>query len=85
MPEREVDHAVGVDCRLAQNVDIVEGAALHRSARRLDRGGGLIAAGKSDDLMAGLQELWDDGRANVARRAGNEDTHVELRSGYDSN
>ena len=38
-------------------------------------GGGRVRAGQPDDLMAGADELGNDGGADPAGRAGDEDTH----------
>ena len=77
--EGEVDDAVGVAGGLAQNVEVVERPALDRAARRFDGCGSFIRAGQAGDLVAGVEQLWDDGRTDVARRAGDEYTHGVLQ------
>ncbi len=44
-------------------------------AGRRERGGGGVGAGEPDDLVAGGEQLGDDGRADPAGGAGDEDTH----------
>ena len=73
--ERQVDHPVGVGGRLGQAVGVVDVAALNDGAGRfqpLRRG---LGAGQADHLVAGTEQLGDDGRADPARCAGDEDSH----------
>ncbi len=76
--EGQVDHAVGGGGRLAQAVEVVEVAAVHLGAHGRQGRGPVVRAGQADDLMSGLQQLGHDGRPDVARRAGDENSHDEL-------
>ncbi len=73
--EGEVDDAVGVGGRLLEAVEIVEVAAPHLGAGRLDLGGRLVGAGEPDDFVARLEQIGGDGAADVAGRAGDEYAH----------
>jgi hypothetical protein len=73
----EVDHAVGVGRRGPQAVEVVQVAAAGLGAESGHLGGGRVRAGQADDLVAGLDELGDGGRADPAGCAGDEDAHVE--------
>ena len=64
---------------LAQDVEIVEGAALHLGSGGGEGGGRGVRAGEPDDLMAGADQLGNDGGADPAGRAGDEDTHENLQ------
>ena len=63
--------------RLAQPVEVVEVAApdLDPAGRELARRG--VGAREADDLVAGGEQLGDDGRTDVTGRAGDEDAHGE--------
>ena len=77
--EREVDDPVGRAGGGTQGLEVVEGAALRLGARRgegISRG---VGAGEPDDLMAGGDELGDDGGADPAGGAGDEDTLEDLQ------
>ena len=50
-------------------------AAQHLGAQGGDCLGGVVRAGEPEDLVAGPDELGDDGRADPAGRAGDEDAH----------
>ena len=63
----EVDDAVGGRGAGAQAVEVVEVAAAHLGAERGDRRGGGVGAGEADDLVAGGEQLGDDGGADPAR------------------
>ena len=80
--EGEVDDAVGVRRGLLQAVEVVEVAAPHLGAGRLELRGGLIGAGEADDLVARLEQLGDDGGADVAGRAGDEYAHGKPPSSW---
>src|SRR5581483_7690400 len=56
-------------------VEVVEGAADHLGARVLHSRGRGVGAGEARDVVAGLDELGDDGRADPTGRAGDENTH----------
>ena len=73
--EREVDHAIRRGRRAPQAVEIIERAAVHLCPGRGEGGGRGIRAGQPDDLMARADELGNDGGADPAGRAGDENTH----------
>ena len=85
MAEGEVDDGVGGGSARPQDVEVVDRAAQHLGAERVDGRGRLVGAGQTDHLVAGGEELGDDGGADEAGRAGDEDTHGippgELMSG----
>ena len=75
MLEGQVDDAVGRRGAGAQAVEVVEAAAVHLGARGGDRLGRGVGAGEADDLVAGIDELGDDGGADPAACAGDEYAH----------
>lgn len=75
MLEREVDHAVRADSRVAQGADVVQAPAHHLGSRGDERLGRGVRAGEPDDLVARVDELGNDGGADPAGRAGHEYTH----------
>ena len=66
---------------LAQAVEIVESAAMHLCPGGGEGGGRGIRAGQPDDLMAGADELGNDGGADPAGRAGDEYAHEKPPGG----
>ncbi len=82
VPEREVEHAVRRGGGAAKDVEIVERspalALLGPGCREGLRGG--IRPGEPDDLMTRAEQLGDDGGADEARRAGDENVHGASRS-----
>ena len=70
--EREVDHAVRGGRRVPQDVEVIEGAALHLGPGRGEGRGRGIRAGQPGDLMARAEEFGNDGGADPAGRAGDE-------------
>ena len=52
------------------------------AAGLLDGSGGGIGAGEAEDLMARAEQFLDDGRADEAGRAGNENTHETSLHGW---
>jgi hypothetical protein len=73
--EGEVDHAVGVAGGGLQHFEVIEIAAAHLGAEGGDGRSGCLGAREADDLMAVGEEFGDDGGGDVARGAGDEDTH----------
>jgi hypothetical protein len=73
--EREMDDPVGGGGGFAQAVQIVEITESGLGAEGFQGGGCRLGAGQTDDLVAGGEKFGDDGRADVAGRSGNEDTH----------
>jgi len=55
--------------------EVVEVAAPYRGAGGGERGGRRIGSRETDHLMTRVEELGDDGGADVAGRAGDEYTH----------
>ena len=64
MLEGQVDHAVGVDRRLGQAFGIIEVTAVHLGPGRLELLGRGVGTGQADHLMACLEQLGHDGRAD---------------------
>ena len=73
--EREVDHAVRRGRRAAQDVEVIDRAALHLGPGGGEGGGRGVRAGQPGDLMARVDELGNDGGADPAGRAGDENSH----------
>ena len=59
----------------AQAVEIIERAAMDLCPGGVEGSGRGIRASQADDLMAGADELGNDGGADPAGRAGDEDAH----------
>ncbi len=78
--EGEVDDAVRCLSRFAQDVEIVEAAAMHLSSGGDERGRRIIRASLPDDLMSCADELGYNGGPDPAGRAGDENTHEDLQS-----
>ena len=78
--EGEVEHAVRVADRLAQDVQVVERAALHLGSGGGERVGRRVRAREPDHLMARADELGKNGRADPAGRSGHENPHGTSRS-----
>ena len=75
VPVGQVDDAVGGRRRRGETVEIIEVAILDLGTEFLQGEGGLVRAGQPDDFVAGPDQLGDEGRTDVAGRAGDEDTH----------
>jgi len=73
--EGEVDHAIRSGSCTAQGVEVVDRAALHLCPGGGEDSGRGIRASQPDDLMALADELGDDGVADPAGSAGDENTH----------
>ncbi len=73
-----MDDAVGVRGRLGEPVEIVEVTAVHRGAARGNGRRGGVGPREADDVVSGGEQFGDDGRADMAGRAGDEDPHGEL-------
>ncbi len=74
-----MDHALRCLGRPAQAVEIVEGAAVHLRPRGDERGRRGIRTSQPDHLVTCADELGNNGRTDPAGRAGDEDTHEDLR------
>ena len=59
----------------AQGVEVVERAAMHLRPGGGEGSGRGVRAGQPDDLMAGADELGNDGGADPAGRSGDEYAH----------
>ena len=75
VPVRGVDDPVGRGRAGTQDVEIVERSALHLRSADGARSGRGVRAGERDDPMARGDELADDGGADPAGGARDEDTH----------
>ena len=73
--EGEVDDAVDVEGAGAQRVGVVQVAAQDIGAHVGDCFGGGVRAGQPENLVAGTDEFGDDGRADPAGCACDEDMH----------
>jgi len=73
--EREVDDAVGVRGRLPEPVEVSEVTPVDHGAERGYRRGGGVRPGQAGDLVSGGDQVRDDGRGEMAGRAGDENTH----------
>jgi len=73
--EGEVDDRVRAGRGLAQAVEVTRIAATDLGAEGLHGGGGL-GPGEARDLVSGLYKFGDDGRADVAAGAGDENTDL---------
>ncbi len=76
--EGEMDHAICLGRRGAEAVEVVERAAPDLDASGRQRGGGRVGPREADDGVAGGKEIGDDGGADVAGGAGDEETHGGL-------
>ncbi len=79
MDEREVDDAIGLLRAGAQAVEVVEGTAMDLRACGGDGFGRGVRTREADDLVAGLDQLGDDGGADETGRAGDEVAHGDLQ------
>jgi hypothetical protein len=70
-----MDDAVAVEGTGAQHIDVVQVAAQHLGAQVGHGLGGGVRAGQPEDLVTGADEFGDDGRADPAGGAGDEDAH----------
>src|SRR5205807_2987681 len=70
-----VDDSVRLGRPVADDVEVVEVAQERRGADGLQRLDPLNGADETGDLMAGLQQLPDDGAADEPGRAGDENLH----------
>jgi hypothetical protein len=73
--EGQVDDPVRAGGRLGEAVGIVEVSPLDDGAGGFEALRGRLGAGQADHLVAGGDELGDDGRADPARCSRNEDSH----------
>jgi hypothetical protein len=76
--EGGVDHAIGLSRATAQAFQISHIAAMDSGAESGDGRGCLIRARQAEDFVSCANQFFDDGRADKAARAGNEDTHEKI-------
>ncbi len=76
--EREVDHAIRRGSCTPQAVEVIKSAAMHLRPGRGKGSGRNIRASEPGDLMARADELGNDGGADPAGRAGDENMHENL-------
>jgi hypothetical protein len=80
VPVGEVDDAIGRGQGFEQPVEVVEGAAVGLGSEGRQRGGGTVGAGEADHLVAGVEQLANDGRSDETGGTGDEDAHGALLS-----
>ena len=80
MVEGGVDDGVRLARAVAKAFQIVERAAMDLGAHGCERSRSGFGAGETEHLMARCDEFADDGGADKAGRAGNEDAHVKVSS-----
>ena len=73
--EREADHAVGLRGAGTQDVEVRQPAAQRLGAGVLQRLRGAVRAGQREDGVAVAEQFGDDGGADGAGAAGDEDVH----------
>lgn len=78
MDESGVDHCVGGCCSCFQAFEVEEVAFVRCAAKLCDFVGGGIVAGEADDFVAVGDEIFGYCRADEARDAGDEDTHIDV-------
>jgi hypothetical protein len=74
MFEREMDDTVAGCGRLFESVEIVQVSSAHRRAERGHGRCGGVRSREADDIMTGGDQFRNDCRADVAGRAGDENT-----------
>ena len=85
MVECQVDDAVGSGGSGFQGVEVFDGATVSLRAEGLELFYVLVGAGEAGDGVAGLDEFMEDGLADEAGRAGDEDVHFgKWSAGLDS-
>ena len=78
MDEGQVDYTIRCSRAAPQAVQVLQITAMHLGAGGGKRFGPRLRAGKTKHLMAGRDQVLDDGRADEASRAGNENTHERI-------
>jgi hypothetical protein len=77
--EGQVHHAVGLLRPRPEHVRVGDVAPQHRSPGGLETCGGRVGAGQAQHLVAGGQQLGDDGGPDPARGTGDEHAHDDLQ------
>jgi hypothetical protein len=73
--EGRVDHAIGLLGAAPETVHIVERAAMHFRTRRAELSRALVRARQAEHLMAGGNQILDDGGADPTGRSSDKYTH----------
>jgi len=73
--EGAVDHTISLRRAAAQTFQVLKIAAMHLGTGGGERLGPRVRPRQSENLMAGIDELRDDGGADKAGRAGEEYAH----------
>ena len=71
-----VDHPVRCRRAAPQAVEVLEIASVHLGPGGGERRGARVRTGEAEHRVARVDEILNDGGADEARRAGNENTHV---------
>jgi hypothetical protein len=64
--EGEMDDPVRGGSGFPETVEVVQVAPVHAGAEGCQRGGRHLGSGQADDLVSGLKQFGDDGRADMA-------------------
>ena len=80
MDEAEVDHPVRCRRAAPQAVQVFEIASVHLGPGGGERRGALVRASEAEHRVPRLDEILNDGGADEARGAGNENTHGKTLS-----
>ena len=73
-----VDHHIGQACLFAENAGVIQGPEHRGDTQRLQGLALLWIAQQATDLMACIHQVFGDGAADVAGRAGHENLHCLL-------
>lgn len=76
MIERGMNHGIRIGCTISHALQVIEIAAMRLRSSGNQRLGACIGASKTKYLMARLNELANDSRANKTRSTCDEDTHI---------
>lgn len=78
MLEREVNNSVRSSGSALKAVEVVKVTVMYLGTCFFQRRGTIVCSGKSDDLMAGVDEFPNDGRADVSRCSCYKNTHHDI-------
>jgi hypothetical protein len=76
--EGRVNDGIRPGCCTAEAFKVFKIASMHLRSGGEDSVGGSMRAGKTEHLMARINQLPHYGRTDKARRPGDEDTHIEI-------
>ena len=82
MIEAGVNDAVRHGRSAAEACEVFQVSPVHLGAGGEQRPRPLLRAGETQHLVAGAQQLGDDGGADETGRAGDENTHVVILLGF---